>query len=158
MRRKDREITSIEEILGIVEKTKYLHLGLMDGDYPYVVPLHYGYECTDCGLVFYMHCAREGHKIDLIRQNPNAFVELECNVEAISGGDVPCKYGSTYASVMGRGTVEIVSDGAEKIRGLEMLMKHQSGRDFELNAKVASTVEILKVTVPDFSGKARKPV
>ncbi len=158
MRRKDREITNIEEILDIVEKTKYLHLGLMDGDYPYIVPLHYGYEHTDRGLVFYMHSAREGHKIDLIRGNPNAFVELECNVEAISGGDVPCKYGSTYASVMGRGTVKIISDEAEKIRGLELLMKHQSGRDFTLDRKAAATVEVLKVTVPEFAGKARKPV
>jgi hypothetical protein len=156
MRRKDRELTDPAEILGIVEKTKYLHLGLMDGDYPYVVPLHYGYEYTDCGLVFYMHCAGEGHKIDLIRENPNAFVELECNVETVSGGDVPCKYGSTYASVMGRGTVEIVSDESEKIRGLEILMKHQSGRDFTLDRKIAATVEILKVTVPEFTGKARK--
>ena len=41
MRRKDREITESNDILKIVDEAKILHLGLFDGDYPYVVPLHY---------------------------------------------------------------------------------------------------------------------
>ena len=44
MRRKDREVTNIIEILQIIEKAKVLHLALFDADYPYIVPLHYGYE------------------------------------------------------------------------------------------------------------------
>ena len=44
MRRKDREITESNDILKIVDEAKILHLGLFDGDYPYVVPLHYSYE------------------------------------------------------------------------------------------------------------------
>lgn len=55
MRRKDREITDIKEILDIVGKTQILHLGLFDEGYPYVVPLHYGYEYDDGKLIFYMH-------------------------------------------------------------------------------------------------------
>ena len=71
MRRKDREVTNIIEILQIIEKEKVLHLALFDADYPYIVPLHYGYEYTEGILIFYMHCAKEGHKLDLIRRNPN---------------------------------------------------------------------------------------
>ena len=52
MRRKDREITDINEILELVAKTDVLHLGLFDGDYPYIVPLHYGYEYADGTLTF----------------------------------------------------------------------------------------------------------
>ena len=40
MRRKDREVTNIIEILQIIEKAKVLHLALFDADYPYIVPLH----------------------------------------------------------------------------------------------------------------------
>ena len=50
MRRKDREVTNIIEILQIIEKAKVLHLALFDADYPYIVPLHYGYEYTEGGL------------------------------------------------------------------------------------------------------------
>ncbi len=42
MRRKDREITDIETIRSILDKAKVLHLAMIDGDRPYVVPLHYG--------------------------------------------------------------------------------------------------------------------
>ena len=37
-----------------------------------------------------MHCAKEGHKLDLIRSNPNVCIEVESDVELISGGDVAC--------------------------------------------------------------------
>lgn len=67
MRRKDREIKETDEILRIAESAKILHLGLSDGDFPYVVPLHYGFEYTDKALVFYTHGAADGHKINLIR-------------------------------------------------------------------------------------------
>lgn len=53
MRRRDREVTDIDEILRIVDKAKILHLGLFDTDYPYIVPLHYGYEYRDGNLIFY---------------------------------------------------------------------------------------------------------
>lgn len=51
MRRKDREVTNIIEILQIIEKAKVLHLALFDADYPYIVPLHYGYEYKEGILI-----------------------------------------------------------------------------------------------------------
>ncbi len=43
MRKREREITDIEEIRSILDACKILHLGLSDGMQPYVVPLNYGY-------------------------------------------------------------------------------------------------------------------
>jgi len=154
MRRVDREVRDINEILKIVDKAKILHLGLFDIEYPYVVPLHYGYEYKDGILIFYMHAAKEGHKLDLIRRNRNVCIELECDVEKIPGGDIPCKYGSTFASVIGRGYAEILEDEQEKIYGLKLLMLNQTGREFKFDGKMASTVEMIKVTVPSFTAKA----
>lgn len=156
VRRSDREITAIPEILDIVEEAKVLHLGLFDGEYPYVIPLHYGYEYTDNTLVFYVHGAKEGHKIELIHANQNVCVELECNTEIVSGGDVPCKYGASYASVIGRGKIEIVKDVQEKIQGLNCIMKNQTGREFPINAQMAQPVEVMKITINDFTAKSRK--
>ena len=74
MRRRDREVTDLTEIKAIVEKNMILHLGLFDEEFPYVIPLHYGYEYreeTD-QFYFFTHTVRdEGIKIDLIHQNPN---------------------------------------------------------------------------------------
>ena len=87
MRRKDREITDMQQILNIIDKCKILRLGLFDKDYPYVVPLLYGYEYADSRLVFYMHSAKEGHRLVLIADNPLVCVELDGDVELISGGE-----------------------------------------------------------------------
>lgn len=156
MRRKDREITSLEDILTITGKAKILHLGLFDEGYPYVVPLHFGYEYRNGNLVFYVHSAREGHKLDLIRKNPNVCIELECDVQPVSGGDVPCRYGALYGSVIGRGKAEILEDDKEKTRGLELLMKNQTGRSFNIDSGMAGYVEVIRITVSDFSSKARQ--
>lgn len=158
MRRSDREITDINVILNIVDKAKILHLGLFDNKYPYVVPLHYGYKYEDECLVFYMHGARGGHKLDLIRKSPNVCIELECDVELVSGGDDPCKYGATFASVIGRGNAVIVGDEKEKIKALELLMEMQTGQSFSIDEKMAASVEVIKVSIPDFTAKSRPKI
>ena len=156
MRRTDREVKDINEIRQILDEAKIMRLGLFDGDYPYVVPVHYGYELEDGVLTFYIHGAKEGHKIDLINANPAACVELDCDVELISGGDVACGYGSTFSSVIARGKAEIVTDPEEKVKGLKVLMRHQTGREFEMNEKMAAAVAVIKFTSTDFTAKARK--
>ena len=155
MRRKDREVTDIKEILRIIDKAKVLRLGLFDGDYPYIVPLHYGYVFTDDTLIFYMHGAKEGHKIDLIQRDPHVCIELDCDIELVSGGDTACQYGSTFASVIGQGQIILVSDEAEKIKGLQLLMKNQTGRDFVITAQMAEAVAVMKVTIARFTAKER---
>ena len=155
MRRKDREITNPEQIKSIIGETKILHLALFDGEYPYVVPLHYGYAVQTGLPVFYMHGALEGHKLDLIRANPHICMELECRIQLIEAGENPCGYGSAYASVIGRGTAEIVTDPEEKRRGLQLLMLHQTGREFEISEAMASSVSVLRVTLDQISAKSR---
>ena len=157
MRRKDREITDLAEIEKIIQKARILHLGLVDGDMPYVVPLHYGYVLEDGKLTFYMHGAKEGRKLDLIRANPKTFVEIDTDEVPISGGDIACKYGASFASVMGSGRASIVEDAAEKIRGLNALMKTQTGREFAINEQMAASVAVIRVDVDEFTAK-RKPM
>ncbi len=155
MRRKDREVTEVRDSLNIVGRAKILHLGLFDQEYPYIVPLHYGYELVDGTLVFFMHSAESGQKLALIRNNANVCIELDCDIELISGGDNPCEYGSAFASVIGWGRAEIVSDEEEKIKGLRLLMENQTGRDFEIDSSMASSVAVIKVVVSEFMAKSR---
>ena len=155
MRRKDREVTDMQQILHIIGKCNILRLGLFDGEYPYIVPLHYGFEYAENRLVFYMHSAKEGHKLELIADNPRVCVELDGEAELISGGEMPCMYGSSFASVMGRGTAEIVSDENEKIKGLSLLMKHQTSRDFAITGEMAATVAVIRVTLNEFTAKSK---
>ena len=154
MTRRERQVTDINEIIKILDKAKVLHLGLVDGDEPYVVPMNYGYEFVDEKPVFYLHGARQGRKLDVIRANPRAFVELECDIVPFEG-EVACKYGITYSSVMARGKAVIVEDVQEKMHALTVLMKTQTGKDFEFNEKLVSVVSVIKIDVEEFTAKHR---
>ena len=155
MRRSDREVTDYQQIYTIIEKAKVVHIGMIDNNHPYVVPMQYGFVFADGKLALYVHCAKEGRKLDILKKNPCVFIELETDVAIVSGGDIPCKYGSEYASVMGDGTAVIVEDVAEKISGLQLMMKTQSGRDFEITEQMAASVTVLRIDVPYVTAKSR---
>ena len=67
MTRRERQVTDMNEIIRILDTAKVLHLGLVDGDEPYVVPMNYGYIMENEKLIIYLHGAPRGRKIDLIR-------------------------------------------------------------------------------------------
>ena len=83
MRRQDRMVTDIDEIKEILNSTRIIHLGMLDGDYPYVLPLHFGYEFIDEVLYIYVHGHYEGKKFDLIQGNPHVFIEIDGSDEAM---------------------------------------------------------------------------
>ena len=68
MTRRERQVTDMDEIIKILNKAKVLHLGLADGDEPYVVPMNYGYEMDGDKLTIWLHGAPQGRKTDLMRQ------------------------------------------------------------------------------------------
>ena len=156
MRRKDREITDETAIRAILDKAQVLHLAMIDGDRPYVVPLHYGYTLENGVLTLYLHSAKEGRKLDVLQKNARVAFELETDVSPISGGDLPCKYGAAYASVMGEGRATILTDPVEKTDALTMLMKTQTGRNFYITEAMTDTVAVLRIDVEAFTAKARQ--
>ena len=156
MRRKDREITEIEAIRAILDKAKVLHLAMIDGARPYVVPMNYGYALADGRLTLYLHSAKEGRKLDVLQKNARVAFVLETDVSLVSGGDLPCKYGAAYASVMGEGRATILTDPVEKTDALTMLMKTQTGRNFYITEAMTDTVAVLRIDVEAFTAKARQ--
>lgn len=155
MRRKDRQITDIESIRAILDKAKVLHLAMIDGARPYVVPMNYGYALADGRLTLYLHGAKEGRKLDVLQQNDRVAFVLETDVSPVSGGDIPCKYGEAYASVMGEGTAVLLDDPVQKIEALQILMKTQTGREFAFTPAMAESVAVIRVNVDSFTAKAR---
>lgn len=154
MTRRERQITDINEITKILDKSKVLHLGMVDGDEPYVVPMNYGYTLENGKLTIYLHGAKRGRKIDVIRANSKVFVEMECDIEPFEG-EVACKYGITYASVMGKGIAVLVDDVEEKKAALSLLMKTQTGKDFAFEDKMTTFVSIIRIDVEEFTAKHR---
>ena len=152
--RREREVTDLTRICEILDKAKIVHIGMVDGDEPYVVPMNYGYTMEDGKLTFYIHGAKWGRKLDVMRANPKVFCTLECDVVPFDG-DIACRYGTTYSSVMALGKAEILEDVEEKKKGLSILMKTQTGKDFTFDDKMVSIVSVIKIDIAEYTAKQR---
>ncbi len=154
MTRREQQVTDINEIIDILDKSKVVHIGMIDGDEPYVVPMNYGYTLNDGKLTIYLHGARRGRKIDVLRENPKVFFEMCCDITPFEG-EVACKYGITYASIMGRGVATLVEDVEEKKKALSVLMKTQVNKDFTFDDKLTTVVSIIRIDTIEFTAKKR---
>ena len=154
MTKREFRITDENQIRHILDTAKVLHLGLAVDNEPYVVPMNYGYAMEDGKLVLYLHSAVQGKKLDMMRENPRVFFELDCDLSPFEG-EKPCQYGLVYSSVMGRGTASIVEDVEEKITAMKMLMKTQTQKDFEFNDRLVSIVAVIRIDVEEYTAKHR---
>ena len=152
--RREREVTDMDEILSILDRAKIVHVGMIDGDMPYVVPLNYGYTMEDGKLTLYAHGANKGRKLDVLQANPKVFVEIDTDIVPFEG-KVACEYGTCYSSIMGEGVAEVVTDVEGKKEGLKIFMKTQTGKDFEFIDKMVGGVAIIKIHVKEFTAKKR---
>jgi nitroimidazol reductase NimA-like FMN-containing flavoprotein (pyridoxamine 5'-phosphate oxidase superfamily) len=152
MRRSKQEINDEEVLEEILRGAIICRLAFVDGDLPYIVPLNYGYR----DKTIYIHSAPEGKKIDLLRKNPEVCFELEDGME-VTKGEKACDWSTRYRSVVGYGSVEILSDETSKQHGLEVIMAQHGAPDLrEFDAGNMKGMVILKVRITSMSGKQSK--
>ena len=152
MRRKDRQITDFDIICKFISGQSTLRVGLFDNEYPYIVPLSYGFECKDNKFIFYVHSAAKGKKIDLLNNNRKVCVEIDkCD------GFVMLSDGVTtdYQSFIGFGTAYLCSS-EEKIKGLDLLMKNCGFDGFpDGKCNILSVTNVYKIVVEKYTCKKR---
>ena len=125
-----------------------LALSGADGQ-PYAVPLSYVYHEGK----IYFHCAKAGHKLDLLDQNPKASF-------CVIGQDqvVPEEYTTYYRSVVARGTLrEVTEPAAREDIARRLGQKYAPAQPEEtLEAELRQyrdAVCILELTVEQLTGK-----
>lgn len=156
MRRTDRQVTDAAEIKNIIEHCNCLHLGLSDGEAPYVVPLNFGFEMTKTGYIFYFHGAKEGKKLDLIRKNPQVALCMDTE-HGLVAGESAANYSYRYASVMGQGKAEILTAREEKLRGLTCILGHYAPEQaFSVPERLLEETAVVKITAEALTAKRRK--
>ena len=147
MRRSEKEV-SPEETEKMLKNGQVLHLALSDGTMPYVVPMSYGFKNGD----IFMHCAHEGRKIDIIKQNPEAAFSVVSDYELVKK-EVSCGWTFRYTSVYGEGTLSFVTGDAEKRAALDAVMEHYGRFENEYPDKAVEKTCVLKLTVKYCTGK-----
>lgn len=149
MRKSNQEITDQNILEEILSGTQICRIAMMDGERPYILPFNYGYRDG----AIYIHSAPAGKKIDLLSQNNQVCFEVEHTAELITG-EKACDWATLYRSVVGDGTMEIITDPAGKKEGLEIIMAQHGAPDLvDFEPKNMKRMVILKLTITSVTGK-----
>ena len=155
MRRSDRQVTEFSEQLQILSSCKVLRLAMIAEGKPYVVPLNFGYDFNGKNLTLYIHSAKEGKKIDAMKQNGEVCFETDC-MHSITEGEKACDYGCLFSSVIGWGKACFVTSEEDKFYALQKIMEHQTGKsDFTFRKETVEKTCIIKVVSNAFTFKSR---
>ncbi|MCK5158216.1 MAG: pyridoxamine 5'-phosphate oxidase family protein [Candidatus Heimdallarchaeota archaeon] len=156
IRRKERAITEEKELLAILQKSKYVTIAMCQDNEPYLVTMSHGYDPEkNC---IYFHCAKEGKKIDILKENNVVWGQALFDEGYIHG---ECSH--NYATTMFKGTVSFLDDFDEKKAALH-LMVYQLEDDPEaylskpISEKAITNVTIGRIDIEYMSGKKAKDV
>ncbi len=149
MRRRDKEIKEMEEIEDVIRRALVCRIAMCDGGTPYCVPVSFGY----CDGRIYIHSAREGRKLEVLRANALVCFEFDVDVELIRKGSRPCDWTMGYRSVIGLAEAHFVTDEEEKRKALNCIIKHYSGKSYDLRDEELEGVEVIRLDVREISGK-----
>lgn len=149
MRRHDQEVRERSEIESILKQAEVCRIGMIDSDYPYVVPVSFGYAEN----LLYVHSSQFGKKIDIIKQNNKVCFEVDVDVEMVEA-DIACKWTVKYRSVIGFGKAYMVDDPDEKTKALNVIMEHYSGTSsHEYHEALLGRAAIIRIEIESMTGK-----
>ena len=149
MRRKKQEISN-EECIKILNAEKRGALAVIGDDgYPYAIPLDFYYDSQNEKI--YFHGAKEGHKIDAIKNNEKVCFTV-WNAGTLKKGD----WAYYVTSVVVFGKAHLVTDDSviyEKAKAIGM--KYYPSVE-EVDAEIArdlSRVQLVEISIDHMTGK-----
>ena len=172
MRRKDREMDR-EYGLGVIDNSRYAVLSLVDkNNRAYAVPI----SPARVGDVLYIHSAKEGHKIDLIKNNGEvvltfvgkvevpAPIKDEEFIEAMNKNQIAAltskHFTTQFESAIVIGRAVILSDKTEKIKGLRAISQKYTPENMKyFDEAVKASIErtmIIKIEIEEITAKRKK--
>ncbi|MFW5734957.1 MAG: pyridoxamine 5'-phosphate oxidase family protein, partial [Oceanidesulfovibrio sp.] len=151
IRRAHKAIVDIRDIEAVLHKALVVRIAMCDGDQPYIVPVNFAYHAQR----LYIHSARKGRKIDILRANPKVCFETDVDIDVIEPADPAkaCDFGMRFRSVVGTGTVEIHEDLLTVAMGLDLLMARFTDRTYEYPEAILHKTAMLVVKIDEVSGK-----
>lgn len=152
MRRKDREITDFDTIVRMIDECQILRLGLADGDFPYIVPVNFGFTVNGQKVSFYIHGAMAGRKYELLTRNSRCSFEMDVPLELDCVAERK-EATMRYRSVMGKASVQFL-EGEEKRQAMDLIMaRFAQTRDFEYSKAPLPRTAVVKLTVLEMTAK-----
>jgi len=134
-----------EKIKQIIDKCDVCYIAMVDEDnMPYLLPFNFGFD-KNC---IYLHSAKTGKKIDVLKINPNVCIAFSTDhLLLYQNENVACSFRMKSRSVIAYGQVKFINDYEEKIKVLNIIMKKYTGRSFTYSTPAVKNVEIFIVPI-----------
>jgi len=149
MRREDKETTDPRIIDNVLSTASICRLAMVDRGELCLISVNRGYR--DGAL--YVRSASAGRKIDVLCRHPRVCFEIESSA-VITQHAEPCHWGTKARSIVGYGSVEIISDCEKKRHGLDIIMaQHGKTGPNRYDEKQLLAVVILRVAIESITCK-----
>ena len=101
---KNREMTDPAEINKLLKEAKVCRIALMNGEYPYIIPMCFGYNLEGNHLELFFHTSPKGQKIELIKKNNIAGFEVD-HLTRLVKDENDCGIMAVYECISGTGSI-----------------------------------------------------
>ena len=149
MRRGDREITDRAEIDRIIQSARVMYLALADQDIPFVVPVFYAYD----GSSLYLHSAKGGSKIRILKRNPKVCFAISIDHGVIDSLQA-CDFEAKHRTVIGVGQASFLDDAAERIAVLDRIVARFTDQHFEYPQTNLDATAVIRIDIESIKGKS----
>lgn len=154
VRRQNRMLEDQSRIKELLHTSEYgfLNLGITENGYAYGIPISYAYdEATNC---LYFHCAPEGQKLDIIKQND----KVSFCVVGVSR-PIANQFTTLFESVIAFGKADIDLSDEEKRKALRLIVAKYSPGYEELGEKYMdkswNRTTTFKIQIEHITAKAK---
>jgi len=140
LRRTDKAITDPSAVKSILHEAEFITIALSMNDEPYLATLSHGFdEEKNC---IYFHCAKEGRKVDILKENPRVWGQA-----LVDGGYQQGYCDHLYRTAQFHGKVCFVNDVSEKKHALEVMIRHLDDNPEAVIAKQTTVSSLDRVLV-----------
>lgn len=156
MRRRDREITNLDEIVEIMKRCDVCRIAINDEVYPYILPVNFGFELVDENIIIYIHGSKQGTKHTLIQKDNRVSFEMDCSHRLIQpNGEESCTSSMAYESIIGQGEIVLLID-EEKAHALTVILEHYQIEAKEFNPVHFENTIVYSIRCFSYTAKSRK--
>ncbi len=145
-----KDVETLAQIEEIIRSCDVCHMAMIDGEVPYLLGFNFGYEAQ----TIYLHCAKEGKKIDILKKNPNVCISFDSGHKLFARNEhVACSWRMGYKSVLTYGKAELIDEYDEKMNALKTLMKNYSDKEFTFNKPAVDNIMIIRIKIDSWTGR-----
>ena len=150
--RSDKEIKDLKVIESILGAANICRIAMCDGNKPYIVPMNFGYKDN----TIFLHSAKEGKKVEILRKNNNVCFEVDMETE-LKTAELACRFGMKYRSAVCFGKAHFIEGMEEKKKALDIIMtKYSSKKKHDYAKEELVKVALIKIDIESMTGKESK--